>query len=141
MKTLILVIAAIISANAEKRFIYPIGGGGGPGSFGGGSTNYHPCTPQQSHCDLNCPSGYLKGPMGCDFCQCSHDHVTPGSVLTDPTSHVTTARTTAAPTAAPSTTVDICNTAHALCTNKCGAGGFLVDPDDCTFCVCKQQSG
>ena len=57
------------------------------GGSSGSNTDYTPCTPSQSLCSLQCDNGYVKGPMGCDFCLCnanSQSVTTVGPVLIDP---------------------------------------------------------
>ncbi|KAH3860135.1 uncharacterized protein LOC127865594 [Dreissena polymorpha] len=67
----------------------------------------------------------------------SAGHATPQTQ--QPTSFA--ASTTASPatsTVPPITTSNTCAVAKQLCNSHC-PGGYLVDPDDCTFCMCKKD--
>ena len=64
---------------------------------------------------------------------------TPKTTTPPKTTTTTNLPTTPAPTVGPDGTVDPCLTARMLCAARCGDGGFLIDPSDCTFCACKDQ--
>ncbi|KAL3885763.1 hypothetical protein ACJMK2_025804 [Sinanodonta woodiana] len=142
----------------DKRFIFSDGSSGfqspfhlQPGQFGtfGGLVSTaipiaghvaftNPCIPSQSVCHINCPSGYLQGPLGCHFCACAHDHTETTTsangiplVVSQATTHVPAVQTT---------TVNMtCEDAKVLCNLKCAGSGYYVDHDDCTSCICKSD--
>ena len=57
----------------------------------------------------------------------------PTSKKTSPSTITVATRTTSAPSTGQ------CQSAARLCQMNC-PGGYLVDPDDCTFCVCKKNT-
>ncbi|XP_053387124.1 uncharacterized protein LOC128550954 [Mercenaria mercenaria] len=129
--------------------ISPLGGSGGMTGAGSG-TGYTPCIPSQQTCTLQCVNGYVKGPAGCDFCLCSNRALpsvtTIGPVLIDPVDAKGTTTmsqvpyvTSQGPSAKSQTTSVDCMAAKQACASSCGDKGYLVDPSDCTFCLCKSS--
>ncbi|XP_021359098.1 uncharacterized protein LOC110454079 [Mizuhopecten yessoensis] len=105
------------------------------------------CIPSQASCTLSCDV-YVKGGIGCEFCMCDHAHQT-----NSPTTMAATTTTAPASTTMKRPTTELqtstekattashhCALAIQICTAQCG-GKYLVDPHDCTYCVCKAQIG
>nr|XP_022310185.1 antistasin-like [Crassostrea virginica] len=113
-------------------------------------THHHirdPCIPSQQSCPLNCEY-YVKGGNGCEFCMCDTSHHTTKAPSTaQPTSTVQkiVTSTTAAPPAVTSGNSNVtthdpidCEVSKQVCNLRC-KGDYLVDPKDCTVCVCKSD--
>ncbi|XP_060073898.1 cysteine-rich motor neuron 1 protein-like [Ylistrum balloti] len=107
---------------------------------------HNPCIPTQAHCTLPCDV-YLKGGTGCEFCMCDHAHQTKSPTTIEANSTTSQVPTTTLSTTQPPTSAENTTTASrdcALATHICNAqcdGKYLVDPNDCTFCVCKGDLG
>ncbi|XP_069103212.1 cysteine-rich motor neuron 1 protein-like [Argopecten irradians] len=107
----------------------------------------HACIPSQASCTLECDA-YVKGGTGCEFCMCDHAHQTArptttiAEVTTDTAVSTTETSTPHIPTSTGKSTTASrdCALATKICIAQCG-GKYLVDPDDCTFCVCRNDIG
>merc|ERR1712137_703581 len=134
----------------------------GPGSFhypGGDPSHQQQNGIQSSQCvksQLDCPCPTVFFPRtGCYYyCSCLGPHPTGTSLPSTSPSSATVIPTIKPRVPTPLTTVtkqtvtsssnmtssspDYCAVATNLCQKSC-PGGYLVDPTDCTFCMCKSD--
>ncbi|XP_033725843.1 keratin-associated protein 16-1-like isoform X2 [Pecten maximus] len=110
-----------------------------------------PCIPNQPICAMTCANGFVKGPQDCQYCLCA-----PSTTVTTTTISITTNRTAQAkppshdshknssmtslpvPSTVSPDVANECIIATTICQLKC-SGGFMTDPQHCTFCVCKDE--
>ncbi|XP_033726218.1 uncharacterized protein LOC117315908 [Pecten maximus] len=108
---------------------------------------HNACIPSQASCTLACDV-YVKGGTGCEFCMCDHSHQTDSPTTTiaanttDEKVSSTETPTAELPTSTGKATTASrdCALATQICIAQCG-GKYLVDPNDCTFCVCRADIG
>ncbi|XP_061170383.1 uncharacterized protein LOC133179706 [Saccostrea echinata] len=88
----------------------------------------HPCLPHQQFCPLNCPEGFMTGNGGCQFCICYQSNIT--DLATTQTPVTTTISKIKVHMSNP------CIRNQTICDKYC-AEGYLLGPDDCQYCLCR----
>ncbi|XP_060073899.1 cysteine-rich motor neuron 1 protein-like [Ylistrum balloti] len=110
----------------------------------------NPCIPNQLPCAMSCANGFVKGPQDCQYCLCAPSTVTTTTrpttsisadvkpaVSHDSHKNASVASLPVASTISPDVANE-CIIATTICQLKC-SGGFMIDPQHCTFCVCKDE--